>query len=64
LRHFCGGGCPGESFQCTGALTPSPELCRDLSDGILELMWILAEEPPYLPRLPPASADHSEEPCA
>ena len=64
VRHFCGGGCPGESFQCTGGLTPSPQLCQDLSDGILELMWILAEEPAYLPPLPPIGAEFSGEPCA
>lgn len=64
LRHFCGGGCPGENFHCTGGLTPSPQLCRDLSDGILELMWILAEEPVYLPPLPPTETEHAREPCA
>lgn len=48
LRKFCGNGCPGENIQLTGQLMTPVNICKELKDGILELMWILAENPPYL----------------
>lgn len=48
LRNFCGGGCPGENLHAGGDLVPDDEMCREMFEGIEELLWILADGPSYL----------------
>lgn len=57
LRNFCGGGCPGENLHAAGDLVVDDEMCRELFDGIEELLWILAEAPSYLKDVRPTSAE-------
>lgn len=59
VRRFCGGGCFGENVQLSGKLSPPHNSCIELKAGLIELMWILSENPPYLRRLLPYST--SEE---
>jgi len=49
LRYWCAGGCRGESyafFKETGKLTPN---CRETKKAILEMMWILGDNPELRP---------------
>ena len=45
VRYFCGGDCRGETFNVTGNLCAPYVACRDRHDSIVELMWIVAENP-------------------
>lgn len=47
VRYFCGGGCRGENYQVTKSLSSAHFNCREMRDAILELMWILTEEPTF-----------------
>lgn len=45
VRHWCLGGCRGETVVNTGDLKPRSIHCGDLRKTILEVLWILAENP-------------------
>jgi len=45
VRFFCGGDCRGETYNVTGDLKAPYVACSDRHDSIIELMWIVAENP-------------------
>jgi len=45
VRYQCAGNCRGENFQTTKDLKGPHFKCVEIRDSILELMWILTEEP-------------------
>lgn len=45
VRYFCGGDCRGETFANCGSLTARSINCKERRKGILEVLWILAEQP-------------------
>lgn len=45
LRYMCGGNCRGENYQTTRDLTGPHFKCEEIFSSILELMYILTEEP-------------------
>ncbi|MFA6305060.1 MAG: radical SAM protein [Patescibacteria group bacterium] len=45
VRYQCAGNCRGENFQTTKNLKGPHFKCAEIHDSILELMWILTEEP-------------------
>ncbi|MEK7655202.1 MAG: radical SAM protein [Patescibacteria group bacterium] len=45
VRYQCAGNCRGENFQTTKDLRSPHFKCVEIRDSILELMWILTEEP-------------------
>ena len=45
VRYFCGGDCRGETFNVTGDIKAPYVACEDRHASILELMWIVAENP-------------------
>ena len=45
VRYQCAGNCRGENFQTTGKLTTPHFKCKEVHDSVIELMWILTEEP-------------------
>lgn len=45
VRYQCAGNCRGENFQTTKNLKSPHFKCAEIHDSILELMWILTEEP-------------------
>lgn len=47
VRYFCGGGCRGENYQVTGELRCPHFNCRDIRTAILEIMWMLTEDPAF-----------------
>ena len=47
VRYFCGGGCRGEHYQVTQELQSPHFNCREIRRTILEIMWMLTEEPTF-----------------
>ena len=47
VRYFCGGGCRGENYQVTKKLQSPHFNCEEIRKTILEMMWILTEEPAF-----------------
>jgi len=45
VRYQCAGNCRGENYQTTGDIQSPHFKCEEIHDSILELMWILTEEP-------------------
>lgn len=45
VRYLCGGNCRGENYQTTRELRNPHFKCAEIHDSILELMWILTEDP-------------------
>lgn len=45
VRYQCAGNCRGENYQTTKDLKMPHFKCAEIHDSILELMWILTEEP-------------------
>jgi radical SAM protein with 4Fe4S-binding SPASM domain len=45
VRYFCGGGCRGENYQVTRELRSPHFNCEEIRKTILEMMWMLTEEP-------------------
>jgi len=45
IRYQCAGNCRGENFQTTRDLKSPHFKCEEIHDSVLELMWILTEEP-------------------
>jgi radical SAM protein with 4Fe4S-binding SPASM domain len=45
LRYMCAGNCRGENYQTIGDLYKPHFKCQEIHDSILELMWILSEDP-------------------
>jgi len=45
VRYQCAGNCRGENFQTTGSMTGPHFNCRDIHDSVIELMWILTDDP-------------------
>jgi len=45
VRYFCGGDCRGETHNVTGDIRAPYVACSDRHDSIVELMWIVAENP-------------------
>lgn len=45
VRYVCGGNCRGENYQTTGDISCPHFKCEEIHASILELMWILTEEP-------------------
>lgn len=47
VRYFCGGGCRGENYQVTKELRSPHFNCEESRRTILEIMWMLTEEPTF-----------------
>lgn len=47
VRYFCGGGCRGENYQVTKELQSPHFNCEEIRRTILEMMWMLTEEPSF-----------------
>lgn len=47
VRYFCGGGCRGENYQVTRELRSPHFNCEEIRKTILEMMWMLTEEPNF-----------------
>jgi len=47
IRYFCGGGCRGENYQITKKLRSPHFNCKEIRRTILEMMWMLTEEPTF-----------------
>lgn len=45
VRYMCGGNCRGENYQTSKDLNSPHFKCEEIRDSILELMWILSENP-------------------
>lgn len=45
VRYICAGNCRGENYQTTKDINSPHFKCVEIHDSILELMWILTEEP-------------------
>ncbi|NCD00744.1 radical SAM protein [bacterium] len=45
VRYVCAGNCRGENYQTTFDLKSPHFKCKEIHDSILELMWILTEDP-------------------
>jgi len=45
VRYLCAGNCRGENFQTTKNIKSPHFKCDEIHDSIIELMWILTEEP-------------------
>ncbi|OGL74114.1 hypothetical protein A3E39_02965 [Candidatus Uhrbacteria bacterium RIFCSPHIGHO2_12_FULL_60_25] len=45
VRYLCAGNCRGENFQTTKDVRSPHFKCVEIRDSILELMWILTEDP-------------------
>jgi radical SAM protein with 4Fe4S-binding SPASM domain len=41
LRHWCMGGCRGETYENTGDMTATSVRCEDLRSAVIEMMWTL-----------------------
>jgi radical SAM protein with 4Fe4S-binding SPASM domain len=44
VRHWCLGGCHGETFSRHGCLNHCADNCADLRGAILEMFWVLSED--------------------
>ncbi len=47
VRYFCGGSCRGENYQVTGSLRSPHFNCEEIRKTILEMIWMLVEEPEF-----------------
>ncbi|OGL95390.1 hypothetical protein A2317_02320 [Candidatus Uhrbacteria bacterium RIFOXYB2_FULL_41_10] len=45
VRYMCAGNCRGENYQTTRDLYGPHFKCEEIHDSIIELMWILTEDP-------------------
>jgi len=45
FRHWCLGGCRGETYAVRGSLSAPAYNCADLRRAIVEMFWILADHP-------------------
>lgn len=45
VRYMCAGNCRGENYQTTKELRGPHFKCEEIHDSVIELMWILTEEP-------------------
>ncbi|MCK5021441.1 MAG: SPASM domain-containing protein, partial [Candidatus Peribacteraceae bacterium] len=47
VRYICGGGCRGENYQVTGKLESPHFNCNEWRRSILNMMWMLVDEPSF-----------------
>jgi len=47
VRYFCGGSCRGENYHVTEKLRSPHFNCKEIRKTILEMMWMLTEEPEF-----------------
>lgn len=47
VRYFCGGYCRGETFYNTGSIVNPYVRCTEYKEGIIESLWVLAENPNF-----------------
>lgn len=47
VRYLCGGNCRGETYQVTGDFLGPHYNCRQIRASILEIMWMLTEDPTF-----------------
>jgi radical SAM protein with 4Fe4S-binding SPASM domain len=47
VRYYCAGGCRGENYQVTKKLKSPHFNCKENREAILEMMWILTENPDF-----------------
>lgn len=47
LRYFCGGFCRGETFCNTKNIKSPYVRCEEYKEGLIEALWILAENPEF-----------------
>lgn len=45
VRYLCGGNCRGENYQVTKDLSGPHYNCAEIRRSIIEIMWMLTEEP-------------------
>ena len=43
VRHWCLGGCRGETYAATGRLEDRSPSCEDLRAAVLEMFWTISE---------------------
>lgn len=48
VRHWCLGGCRGETYENTGSLTAPALTCSQNRAAIIEMLWTLAQHPGIL----------------
>jgi radical SAM protein with 4Fe4S-binding SPASM domain len=48
VRHWCMGGCRGETYAATGRLDRPSVACREHRAAVLEMFWTLADHPELL----------------
>jgi radical SAM protein with 4Fe4S-binding SPASM domain len=46
FRHWCMGGCRGETYENTGDMSARSVRCEDLRGAVIEMMWTLGEVDP------------------
>jgi len=46
VRHWCMGGCRGETYENTGDMSATSIRCEDLKGAIIEMMWTLGSADP------------------
>lgn len=44
FRHWCMGGCRGETYENTGDMTAVSIRCEDMRASIIEMMWVMGDE--------------------
>ena len=44
VKHWCAGGCRGESYENTKIMTSKAIGCKDIRDSIIETFWLLSNE--------------------
>ncbi len=49
LRHFCFGGCRGETYAASGRLEGRSPWCEDRRAAVLETLWSLSDRPLAFP---------------
>lgn len=61
VRYFCGGFCRGETFYNTKDINSPYVRCKEYKEGILEALWLLAENPSFFEKRTKEFYDNSKE---
>ena len=48
VRHWCMGGCRGETYDATGRLDAPSVTCKQARSSLLEMLWTLSDHPGLL----------------
>jgi radical SAM protein with 4Fe4S-binding SPASM domain len=47
VRHWCLGGCHGETYQVTNSMNSCAIDCEDIKKSVIEMFWLLAGQTSY-----------------